>query len=374
MLLSLAILLQVYLIEGTNISPSPTRPVSIIIGAGPVGLSAALVLQKRGWKATVIERSKDILMDNSKAYQYLLDGRGQRITDYLNITWRVATNSISTNQPDVSPRLTEILVSGEIRQTPFPAIPSAAGVPKYWIPRSQMLSVLLQSIETANFVHSDNPIKIIPDCNCVGLHISPSDKQINVLAINCNNDSVTLQADLVLACDGIHSTVRSALCNTPDGYKYSLTVTSSDAAGLQYKMLTVKNGSMGVDDSAFCAVRGTGCTPLTRLQLGLLPVAKGLRRTANIIALPGHQVWKANTIGALQEYLMRMFPQLQPLNRYFTDEVWYSVVFTAQSHHPFVLTGAVWLYQQTGWFVSQASMCKLSGLRATFSGRGGVAR
>ena len=57
---------------------------AVIIGGGPVGLAASLALEKCGWTdITIVEKRSEESFENSKAYLYMIDGRGIKITDVL---------------------------------------------------------------------------------------------------------------------------------------------------------------------------------------------------------------------------------------------------------------------------------------------------
>ena len=57
---------------------------AVIIGAGPVGLAASLMLEKCGYTdITIVEKRPRDSFESSKAYLYLIDLRGQRVTDLI---------------------------------------------------------------------------------------------------------------------------------------------------------------------------------------------------------------------------------------------------------------------------------------------------
>jgi FAD binding domain len=63
-----------------------TRPrrSAVIIGGGPSGLAASLLLEKCGWDdVTIVEKRATNFFESSKAYLYLIDGRGQKCTNAL---------------------------------------------------------------------------------------------------------------------------------------------------------------------------------------------------------------------------------------------------------------------------------------------------
>ena len=59
---------------------------AVIVGGGPVGLAASLMLEKCGWDdITIIEKRSINFFESSKAYLYLIDGRGQKCTNLLGM-------------------------------------------------------------------------------------------------------------------------------------------------------------------------------------------------------------------------------------------------------------------------------------------------
>ena len=63
---------------------SKQKKSAVIIGAGPVGLAASLMLAKCGWTdITVVEKRSKEFIGNTFSYIYTIDGRGQKITNLL---------------------------------------------------------------------------------------------------------------------------------------------------------------------------------------------------------------------------------------------------------------------------------------------------
>lgn len=65
--------------------------------------------------------------------------------------------------------------------------------------------------------------------------------------------------------------------------------------------------------------RSTGKTKKTRLNLGLLSVKGDSPRTANIICLPEHDIWKLKTFDEVKKFLVKSFPQID-FSTFVSDE------------------------------------------------------
>eukprot|EP00438_Fugacium_kawagutii_P026634 Skav216846 [mRNA] locus=scaffold2997:159629:161835:- [translate_table: standard] len=70
----------------------------MVVGAGPAGLAAALMLAKKGWSVSVFERSSDpAAYDPGKGFMYLIDGRGQKMLRLLGLSIfeRLVTSAVA---------------------------------------------------------------------------------------------------------------------------------------------------------------------------------------------------------------------------------------------------------------------------------------
>ena len=56
--------------------------------------------------------------------------------------------------------------------------------------------------------------------------------------------------------------------------------------------------------------RSIGTTTKTRINLGLLSVKGDAPRTANIICVPEHEIWKMKTFEEVKAFLVKSFPQI----------------------------------------------------------------
>ncbi|HEY9663699.1 MAG TPA: FAD-dependent oxidoreductase, partial [Allocoleopsis sp.] len=92
--------------QPSTTQPSTTQPLSsscrnvLIVGGGPAGLAAALMLAKRGWtEITVLEkRVAADYYEPDKSFSYLIDGRGQKFTDLLGLTEKLATIGVANTE------------------------------------------------------------------------------------------------------------------------------------------------------------------------------------------------------------------------------------------------------------------------------------
>ena len=82
----------------------------LIVGGGPAGFASALMLAKRGWKnITVLEKRPEAdYYEPDKSFNYLIDGRGQKFTNYLGITDNLSKNGV----PSTDFYLTKITANG----------------------------------------------------------------------------------------------------------------------------------------------------------------------------------------------------------------------------------------------------------------------
>jgi 2-polyprenyl-6-methoxyphenol hydroxylase-like FAD-dependent oxidoreductase len=186
----------------------------LIVGGGPVGLSTAVMFSKRGYKdITVIERASKDHFDSERAYQYLLDGRGQKLTNLLGITNSVVMEAVSSK---LFQNITIFELSGELKVRPVPVDPNT--IEKYWLPRSALMKVLKKEVDKCS-----DTVNVIYNTKCVNVNIiedfvntssnensltpiptTPVD--IDVQVSNLIDGKIThFSPDLVIGCDGINS-------------------------------------------------------------------------------------------------------------------------------------------------------------------------
>eukprot|EP01041_Mallomonas_annulata_P002703 gene2703-5320_t len=317
---------------------------AVIIGGGPVGLSAALMLKKRGWdEVNIIERRPVSSFEAQKAYVFSINPRGQKCTNLLNITDKMATVAVSSKTG--LKELIEVLVSGKLVMT-------STGIKyeTYIMPRFSFVDMLLNEI-TSNTTNEN--IKLSFDTTCQSF-LKESDGTITVTAkLNGDDKDIKINADLIIGCDGFKSQVRTWLdeISTAEGdnNRFKTVQLPSDSAGLRYKVLTIQDqfplpkypktniirnntsttsSSTSNDASTpatantnenklnlsenekFYIIRGLGKSVTSRIFLGLFPVKSNVRRTAIIVCRPDHDIWKQKSFSDVRTFFTQRFPQM----------------------------------------------------------------
>ena len=69
----------------------------------------------------------------------------------------------------------------------------------------------------------------------------------------------------------------------------------------------------------FIKIRSINTTPTTRFSIALLSVKENARRTANVICLPNHIIWKMKTFEEVKAFLVKSFPQID-FSTFVTDK------------------------------------------------------
>jgi 2-polyprenyl-6-methoxyphenol hydroxylase-like FAD-dependent oxidoreductase len=297
----------------------------LIVGGGPAGLATALMLAKRGWKnITVLEqRSTADYYEPDKSFNYLIDGRGQKFTDYLELTPKLSTISVSTQDF----YLTRIAPDGSRKSSKLPIIDPKRKT-SYWITRKAFVRMLYQEIEQ-NWQHF---IQVRFNAKCIEINkipINQEENKLEVIAEVGKDNFVRFTPSLLVGCDGLRSVVRNTLAewDTSALNKFQMQIFPSDSAGLRYKVLSLPpkpsldhNGEeYAVSEMAYM-VLGALHHPQRYLRLGILPVKDPEEpRTANIIAKPDHEVWDLKDADAIYSFFNKSFPQL-PLDKILAPE------------------------------------------------------
>lgn len=173
---------------------SPSTPEFTIIGAGPVGALAALLLAERGSRVRLIERRADPRHEaaaRGRSINLALAARGIAALEHARLMGRIAPQLVSmrgrmVHAPDGAQRL-----------LPYGSHPDEA---IHAIGREQLNRLLIEAV-------AEHPrIELQFNARCVDV-----DPQSATLTVEVRGAQRVLAFRWLLGCDGAHSTVRSAL-------------------------------------------------------------------------------------------------------------------------------------------------------------------
>lgn len=289
----------------------------LIVGGGPAGFATALMLAKRGWtNITVLEKRPTAdYYEPDKSFNYLIDGRGQKFTDYIGITEQLPKNGVASTDF----YLTKITSDGNRKTIKLPII-NPDRKPAYWITRKTFVNLLYQEIKK----NWHDSITVIFNAKCVEINktINGESKleEIKAIAEIENDEKIKFQPFLLIGCDGINSIVRNTLkqWDKPSSSKFEMNYFPSPSSGLKYKILTLppkfpldeKGEELTSSEMAY-AVRSAFKDRKNSISLGLLPVKNPDEvRSANIITKPNHNIWELKSGEEMHDFLMKSFPQL----------------------------------------------------------------
>ena len=287
----------------------------LIIGGGPTGLGTALMLAQRGWKEiTVIEKRPSAdYYEPDKSFSYQIDGRGQKLTDWLELTSKLANLSV----PSTDFYLTLIQKDGTRKTSKLPIADSNRKT-AYWLPRATFVQLLYQEIVEK----WQDSIEVFFKTEC--LEIKQDTDHLAIITQSRDKKQLTFTPTLVVGCDGLNSIVRQTLHQWEKGQLNSFAMQQfpSASSGLRYKVLTIppqfplsdQPEDLSQSTMAY-AIRSTFKGRLKAISLGLLPLKNTEQpRTANIITYPEHQIWQLETPEEVANFLKEAFPQI-PLEK-----------------------------------------------------------
>jgi hypothetical protein len=173
----------------------------VIVGAGPAGLASALMLESHG--CSVIEKRSKASFESEKAYLYMLAPNGQLITDYLNITRRIADQSVSSYNFSTL-KVVEPNAEVKVKQVPLRTV----GKEKFWLPRSALLDCFLAKVKSVNAAarrrSKQLPINLLFDSTCETMEVD-MDGKVQVTTTTNGTKQSTFAADVIIGCDGVNS-------------------------------------------------------------------------------------------------------------------------------------------------------------------------
>jgi 2-polyprenyl-6-methoxyphenol hydroxylase-like FAD-dependent oxidoreductase len=298
----------------------------LIVGGGPAGLATALMLAKRGWKnVTVLEnRAAADYYEPDKSFNYLIDGRGQKMTDFFGLTDQLSKISV----PSTEFYLTRIKPNGSRKTLNLPVVDPNRKT-AYWIPRRAFVLLLYQEIEQ----NWQDCITVLFNTKCFQINKTAinnaESEKLEVVAHTENGSIVRFEPCLLVGCDGINSIVRNTLKewdkSTPD--RFEMKYFPSPSSGLRYKVLSLPpkfpldhSGKEHAVSNMAYAIRGAFRNRKRSVSLGLLPLKNPDEpRTANIITRPDHKIWELKNTEELYNFLEKAFPQL-PISQIVSPE------------------------------------------------------
>lgn len=295
----------------------------IIAGGGPSGLATALMLKQRGvGEIIVVEKRSAESFTEAVAYTYLINGRGQRLTDLLGITGSISQVGIGMSEVK---ELHEFTPSGELKVKKMHRPPSLSE--NYFLPRDRLLDILKQKVSEVNASsETKHPIKLLYSTTILSIEKTIDGR----LEVRLQNNSDTnaqpeiLLTKFLIGCDGVQSTTRKFL---QQHQVMNITCLSSPSVGLRFKMLKLNpNPSLPQYASdKFYTIVNNGTSTFNRFRLTFFPVRdlkdpnRPLIRTCANVCLAKHELWEQVTVDGLKQLFRNRFPQLN-VSEFFSDE------------------------------------------------------
>ncbi len=209
----------------TTSGTSPNPPV-LVVGAGPVGLTAALMLARHGTAVRIIDRSEGPT-DLSKALVVW-----QRTMETLGPV--LPPERFSHGHP-VLQRMVLTLGTGHRAQVDLPTVSGSAVPPCVMVPQSATERILIEGL-------AEFGIRVERRSELVGLQ---SDEDGVTARIAGPSGTTPVRAPWLVACDGAHSTTRAAL-------------------GLSFPGATISRRWLLADFDVATEARPAGATPSDR--------------------------------------------------------------------------------------------------------------
>eukprot|EP00536_Pseudo-nitzschia_multiseries_P012738 jgi/Psemu1/33034/gm1.33034_g len=332
------------------------KKTAVIVGAGPAGLAAALVLsnvKKPGNKNLLFERvivledAPKESYDPSRAYFYNINKRGQRFTNAFDIDLTKRGLEVTEfARLSVPPELNEVFDGTKVVRQKLSEEERERVGSMYWIQRHELVEEIADEIQAKNKkndgTHTHTRIELRRGVRCK--YVEPTEEgRVRVVTESNRGRKDCLLADLCVGADGISSRVRQSLEDgrfDPEHWsnaqnpskKFGLKKYTSPSTGLRIKGLrilpnfAIPKGGTGPDsdtkiplDTRYNYALNSATTgPTDSMKLIFLPQkdpdSRG-GRSVNICTLPDHDIWDTRKLKtydggrSAKAYFEKAFPR-----------------------------------------------------------------
>jgi len=284
-----------------------------IAGGGPAGLAAALLFEQLGWDEIVIaeRRVSPTDFEKNKSFNYQIDGRGQKLLRRLGLADQLPECGVANR----SFTATVVKPDGSAKAAQVPIIDPDRPV-CYWTTRRNLLSLLAGSIEN----RSSGKITLLYGYEVIGLGDNAETGSVDVAVAGVDGDKRSYSPNLILACDGLVSTVRDAAQARPEVQSghFAMTECPSPSAQMRYRVLNFPpqfasaKGNVAINDNTMAYIFPSTFTDFARMgSLFAFPVAgEEQPRSLNIIRESDHHIWTIDDAEELLRFLEESYPQL----------------------------------------------------------------
>ncbi|KAJ6256819.1 hypothetical protein Dda_8687 [Drechslerella dactyloides] len=179
--------------------PAPSAPTVAIVGAGLSGLALAIFITRLLPDATIKIYEVRPADQPSSAGTINMTPNALRVLDHLGVYKTLATQGYNFENLTMLNHNLDLFAS-----VPMANVPEF-GYQSLRIERRNIHAALLKEAQ------SKSQIEIIYDCKCTSITDSLSSSTVSITFAS----GTTTTADLLIACDGIHSTVRKFFVSDP---------------------------------------------------------------------------------------------------------------------------------------------------------------